>query len=550
VTESAGASGPEDPREVEVKDAVEVDVVVVGAGFGGLYALHRLRQLGLSIQVFEAGSGIGGTWFWNRYPGARCDVESMAYSYSFSPELEQEWRWTERYATQPEILEYAEHVADRFDLRDRIQLNTRVTSAVFQEAKGRWLVRTDAGDVLSARFCIMATGCLSCRNTPLFEGIGSFRGQHFHTGDWPEEGVDLAGKRVGIIGTGSTSIQAIPHLAQDAAQLFVFQRAPNYSVPARNHAMTEEYQDQIKADYASFRAPFLSGRFGLDFDPSDLVAANCTDEEIQSEFERRWAAGGLAVIGSFADIAVNKDANDRLAEFIRDKIRGAVDDPKVAELLCPDSVVACKRPCADTNYFETYNRTNVELVDISNSAIEKITESGLIVNGREYELDVIVFATGFDAMTGALLSVDIRGRNDQRLGDRWSEGPKTFLGLAIDGFPNFFTITGPGSPSVLANMIPAIEQHVDWIADCLEYMAAHDKTQIEPEREAVENWVMHVSEVADQTLFPTCNSWYLGANIPGKPRVFMPYLGFPPYKQKCDEVAASGYDGFQLTAAD
>ncbi len=526
----------------------DLDVAVVGAGFGGLYALYRLRDKGFRVRVFEAGSGIGGTWFWNRYPGARCDVESLAYSYSFSPELEQEWDWNERYATQPEILEYANHVADRFDLRRDIQLDTRIESIKLEDAGGSWRLRTDAGEEVVTRFCVMATGCLSSRNTPEFPGLDSFEGQSFHTGDWPEQGVDLAGKRVGIIGTGSTSIQAIPHLAQDAGELFVFQRTPNYSIPARNAPMNPEFQSAIKANYAAFREPFLSGLFGLDFGPNDRLAAETEPAERVAEFEQRWNDGGLGFIGSFADLFVDAEANRSAGEFIRGKIRELVDDPATADLLSPDNMVGCKRPCVDTGYYETYNRPNVHLVDIHDAPIEGITPKGLRAKGREFQLDVIVFATGFDAMTGALLRADIRGRDGLELSARWAEGPKTFLGLAIDGFPNLFTITGPGSPSVLANMIPAIEQHVDWIADCLDYMREKGYSRIEAEPAVVEKWVEHVNEIAERTLYPTCNSWYLGANIPGKPRVFMPYLGFPPYKEKCDEVAARGYEGFRLEA--
>ena len=529
-----------------MKSSRSFDVAIVGAGFAGLYALHRMRGLGLEVRVLEAGSGIGGTWFWNRYPGARCDVESMAYSYAFSPELERDWDWTERYATQPEILEYANHVADRFDLRRDIQLDTRVESVTLDESIGRWRLRTDSGEEISARFCIMATGCLSSRNIPDFPGLEDFEGECFHTGDWPEEGVALAGKRVGIIGTGSTAIQLIPPLAKQVAELFVFQRAPNYSMPARNAPLSQKAQASIKSDYAAFRKPFMSGLFGLDFNPNDHLAADASIEEREKEFEKRWADGGLGLIGAFADLFVNEEANRSAGEFIRGKIREIVDDSEIAELLCPDTMVGCKRPCVDSGYYETFNLANVHLIDISQAPIERITKRGLISDGQEVELDVIVFATGFDAMTGALLRSDIRGRAGLRLGDRWAEGPKTYLGLAVDGFPNLFTITGPGSPSVLANMIPAIEQHVDWIADCLVFMRERGFERIEACTSAVEDWVVHVNEIADRTLYPTCNSWYLGANIPGKPRVFMPYLGFPPYKQKCDDVAANGYEGFRF----
>lgn len=529
-----------------MKRSGHLDVAIVGAGFGGLYAIHRLRQLGLELRVYEAGSGIGGTWFWNRYPGARCDVESMAYSYSFSPELDREWDWSERYASQPEILDYANHVADRFDLRRDIQLDTRIESVHFDESCGRWLLRSDSGEEVSAQFVIMATGCLSSRNTPDFAGLDCFRGQHFHTGDWPEEGVSLEGKRVGIIGTGSTAIQAIPPLAQEAERLFVFQRTPNYSMPARNTEMSEEYRSRVRGQYVEFRKAFLSGLFGLDFNPNDRLAVDTPPETRTAEFESRWAAGGLGLIGAFADLFVSEEANTTAGDFIRGKIRETVDDSEIAELLCPDTMVGCKRPCADTGYYETYNRSNVELIDIRDAPIDEITGDGVVTGGKEYPLDVIVFATGFDAMTGALLRSDIRGVGGLSLGDRWAEGPKTYLGLAIDGFPNLFTITGPGSPSVLANMIPAIEQHVDWIAECLEYMREGGYSKIEAEPDAVEEWVVHVNDVANRTLYPTCNSWYLGANIPGKPRVFMPYLGFPPYKKKCDEVAANDYEGFAL----
>jgi cyclohexanone monooxygenase len=525
----------------------EFDVVIVGAGFGGLYALYKMRELGLTARVYEAGNGIGGTWFWNRYPGARCDVESLAYSYSFSKELEQDWDWTERYASQPEILTYANHVADRFDLRRDIQLETRVEAASWDDASARWSVRLEGGEQVTAQYCLMATGCLSARNVPDFPGLERFQGQHFHTGDWPAEGVELAGKRVGIIGTGSTAIQAIPHLAEQAALLFVFQRTPNYSMPAHNTPMDPTYQAQVKANYPAFREPFVAGRFGLDFHPSDKLGKDSSDEERRAEYDRRWTEGGLGLVGAFADLFVEPEVNESVGAFIRSKIKEIVKDPEVAELLGPHSMVGCKRPCADTHYYETYNRDNVTLVDISDSPVEELSETGLRVAGRDYDLDVIVFATGFDAMTGALLRIDIRGRDGVSLRDKWAEGPKTFLGLCVSGFPNFFTITGPGSPSVLANMIPAIEQHVDWIADCMVYMRERGCTRVEATTEAETKWVAHVNEIADKTIYPTCNSWYLGVNIPGKPKVFMPYLGFPPYVEKCNEVAASGYEGFQLS---
>jgi len=525
----------------------ELDVLVVGAGFGGLYALHRFRGMGLSVRVVEAGGGVGGTWYWNRYPGARCDVESLAYSYSFSRELELEWDWSERYATQPEILRYANYVADRFDLRRDIRFETRVVSAHFEEPNVRWRVRLSTGESLSARFCVMATGCLSAANTPDFPGLASFTGRTLHTGRWPEDGVELAGKRVAIIGTGSSAVQSIPILAEQAEHLVVFQRTPNYSIPARNAPLDPSYQAEVKASYAEFRKPYAGGDFGLDFDPSAHLWTDATPEERHAEFEWRWAAGGLGLVGSYADLFTNPAANEAVCEFIRTKIREVVEDAAVADLLAPRTFIGCKRPCADTGYFETFNRSNVTLVDIRRTGIDEITPRGVRANGREYPADVLVLATGFDAMTGALFRIDIRGRGGALLREKWASGPRTFLGLATAGFPNFFTITGPGSPSVLANMIMGIEQHVDWIAGCIEHLRSRGLTRIEALRDAEDAWVAHVNEIAGRTIYPTCNSWYLGANIPGKPRVFMPYLGFPRYVAKCEQVAASGYDGFVLT---
>jgi cation diffusion facilitator CzcD-associated flavoprotein CzcO len=525
----------------------DFDAVIVGAGFAGLCMLHRLRGLGLSARVFEAGSGVGGTWFWNRYPGARCDVESMEYSYQFSAELQQEWQWTERYASQPEILRYLEHVADRFDLRRDVQLDTRVKSAVFDGAAGRWRIETGDGGRVSARFCIMATGCLSSTNTPQFKGLDSFAGMTLHTGRWPHERVDFAGKRVGVIGTGSSAIQAIPLIAAEAAHLYVFQRTPNYSVPAHNRPLDLSEQQQIKADYSGLRQRGGQMPFGFDTRSSEKSALEATEQERRAEYEDRWAQGGLPFLGAFADMLFSQEANDTAAEFIRGKIRAIVRDPRIAEALSPTQVVGCKRLCSDTDYYATFNRPNVTLVDLRSSPIEEILEHGLRTTDQEYEFDCIVFATGFDAMTGALTRIDIRGTAGVRLEHKWAEGPRTYLGVATAGFPNLFIITGPGSPSVLSNMVPSIEQHANWISACIGYMRAHDLERIEPIVAAEDAWVSHVNDVANETLYPSCNSWYLGANIPGKPRVFMPYLGFPAYVQKCDDVAAKGYEGFALT---
>ena len=523
-----------------------VDAVVVGAGFAGLYMLYRLRESGRSVRVFEAGSGVGGTWFWNRYPGARCDIESMEYSYQFSEELQQEWDWTERYATQPEILRYANHVAERFDLLPYIQFNTRVSAARFDEPSGRWSVETDDGETLSSQFLVMATGCLSQANQPDFPGLDSFEGETYHTGKWPHEGLDFRGKRVAVIGTGSSAIQSIPLIAEQAEELTVFQRTPNYSVPAHNSALTPAAQAEIKADYAGFRERNSQTPFGANFPISEVSALEVTEDERRKTYAERWARGGLGFMTSFADLGSDQAANQTAVEFVREKIREIVDDPGVAELLAPSQTLGCKRLCVDTGYYATFNRPNVSLVDVSSEPIEAITPTGLRARGQDFEFDAIVFATGFDAMTGALLAVDIRGRGGMTLGQKWHAGPLTYLGLGTSGFPNLFTITGPGSPSVLSNMLPSIEQHVNWISQCIDTLHERGMKTIEATEEAEIAWVAHVNEVADQTLYPTCNSWYLGANIPGKPRVFMPYLGFPPYVEKCNEVAAKGYEGFAL----
>jgi cation diffusion facilitator CzcD-associated flavoprotein CzcO len=526
----------------------EFDVVIVGAGFAGLFMLHRVRGQGLTARVFEAGSGVGGTWFWNRYPGARCDVESVEYSYQFSDELQQEWEWTERYAGQPEILEYLNHVADRFDLRKDICFETRVESAAFDDERARWTVRTSAGDEVSGQFLVMATGCLSSANVPDFKGSGSFGGETYHTGRWPEEGVEFAGKRVGVIGTGSSAIQSIPIIAAEAESLVVFQRTPAYSVPARNGPLDGAEVQEIKSDYSGFRARnnLMVTAFGSRTPHNDISALAVDEDERLREFESRWERGGFGYMAAYNDLLLNPDANEVAADFVRRKIRETVRDPEVAEKLLPNTVIGCKRLCLDTGFYETFNRENVDLVDVSETPVE-ITPKGIRVGAEEYALDCIVFATGFDAMTGALLAIDIRGRDGVSLRDAWADGPRTYLGLGIVGFPNLFSISGPGSPSVLTNMVVSIEQHVNFIADCIDYMREHGLRQIEAAPDAQDAWVEFVNVVADFTLYPRCNSWYLGANVPGKPRVFMPLIGFPTYVEKCEQVVADGYEGFVLT---
>ncbi|HEX6478431.1 MAG TPA: NAD(P)/FAD-dependent oxidoreductase [Ktedonobacteraceae bacterium] len=526
------------------------DAVVIGAGFSGLYMLYRLRELGLSARVYEAGGGVGGTWYWNRYPGARCDSPSVHYSYSFSPELEQEWEWTEKYPRQPEILRYLNHVADRFDLRRDIQLNTRVTSVVYDDLTDLWMIRTDRGDQVSAMYCITAVGCLSMPNIPKFQGLDSFTGPVYHTGHWPHEGVDFTGKSVGVIGTGSTGIQVIPQIAKHAAHVTVFQRTANYSVPAHNRPLTPEEKASIKANYRQIRQTDRESRIGLTLNYNTQSALEVSAGERQKKFEEGWEVGGFQVLVAFSDIAINLESNTYMADFVRSKIGEKVHNLEVASLLMPhDHPIGSKRICVDTEYFETYNRENVSLVDIRTSPIEEIMPGGLRTRDAGYELDAIVFATGFDAMTGALLNMNVRGKNGQVLKEKWAAGPRTYLGVMTSGFPNLFIITGPGSPSVLSNMTVSIEQHVEWISDCLKYMLEHHFSSIEPTDEAENSWVAHVNEVANLTLFPLANSWYLGANIPGKPRIFMPYVGgVGNYRNMCQQIAEKGYEGFTLIA--
>jgi cyclohexanone monooxygenase len=526
------------------------DAVIVGAGFAGLYMLHRLRGLGFTARVYEAGGGVGGTWYWNRYPGARCDVESMQYSFSFSEELDQQWNWSEKYAPQPEILSYANHVADRFDLRRHIQFDTRVIAATFDETAKCWQVETDRGDRVAAKFCIMAVGCLSAANHVPFRGREDFRGPIYHTGEWPHQGVDFTGLRVGVVGTGSSAIQSIPIIAQQASHLTVFQRTATYSVPAWNAKLTPEYRDSIKADYPALRAKARGRPTGFYFPFNMKPALEATPEEREQQYEEAWERGGLPFLGAYGDLLFEKAANDTIAEFARNKIRSIVKDPATAELLCPDNVFGCKRLCVDTGYFETYNLPHVKLVDVARTPIERFTADGIEVNGTEHKLDAIVCATGFAAMTGSFDKIRITGRQGRTLAEKWRAGPRAYLGVATVGFPNLFTITGPGSPSVLASMIQAIEQHVDWMADCMAHLRDIGAATIEPVQSDEDEWVEHVNEVSKVSLRSTCSSWYVGANIPGRPRVFMPYIGgFPIYVQKCNEVMSNGFEGFVIDGA-
>lgn len=529
----------------------EFDAVIVGAGFAGLYMLHTLRGLGLSCRVLEAGSGVGGTWFWNRYPGARCDVESLSYSYSFSEEIAQDWNWSHRYAAQPEILAYANFVADRLDLRRDISFGARVDAAHYDEHQRHWSVDTAGQGSIRARFLIMATGCLSVPKAPDLPGLAGFGGEVLHTADWPREGRDFAGKRVGIIGTGSSGVQAIPVIARQARHLTVFQRTPNFSIPAWNGPLPETRRRQTKEDYRVLRSKARNSYAGDYADEYYLSILEMTPEEREVAFEARWREGGFNYQYAFRDLMDNAAANELAADFVRRKIRATVKDPATAERLCPkDHPIGTKRLCVDTEYYETYNRPNVSLVDIRRDPVTGFSADALETRTARYPLDALILATGFDAMTGALTAIDIRGRTPMTLKDSWRDGAGAYLGLAVTGFPNLFIITGPGSPSVLANVILAIEQHVEWLGDLLRHATAHGITEIEADAAAQGSWMAGVRDSAERTLYPQANSWYAGANVPGKPRAFMPYVdGFQVYEAACKEVAAAGYRGFHLARA-
>jgi cation diffusion facilitator CzcD-associated flavoprotein CzcO len=532
-----------------VKSAPQVfDAIIIGAGFSGLYQLHKLRdELGLNVRVLEKGSGVGGTWFWNRYPGARCDSESYYYCYSFNKKIEQEWTWSERYPEHTEIRKYLNFVADRLNLKRDIQLDTEVASATFDDVSNTWAVKTIAGEIFVAQFLITAVGCLSTANVPKFKGLETFKGNWHHTGNWPPEGVDFAGKSVGQIGTGSTGIQMTPVLAEQSKNLTVFQRTANYSVPARNRSITPEEVELTRANYEEIWHRARTGTNGHPFTMSTRSANSVSDMEREEIFEKAWARGGLRFRATFNDILENTKANDTASDFIREKIIKIVRDPKVAQMLTPrDHGFATKRPPIDSGYFETFNRDNVLLVDLKSEPIVEITQKGIRTTKNEYDLDIIVFATGFDAFTGPLLRLNLTGSQGHELKEAWATGPRTYLGLQTPNFPNLFTITGPGSPSVLCNMPIAIEQHVDWITTCIRDMREKGLTRIEAEPEAAERWVQHVNEAANATLLPMASSsWYLGANVPGKPRVFMPYAGgFARYADICKEITQSDYRGF------
>jgi cyclohexanone monooxygenase len=529
-----------------------VDAVVVGAGLSGLYQLYRLRELGLTAVVLEAGDDIGGTWYWNRYPGARCDIESLSYSYSFSPELDQEWEWSERYASQPEILRYVHHVADRFDLRRDVILRTRVTRAVYDEDSHLWQVSTDTGRAVTARFVVLATGCMSVPKDPGIPGAGAFPGPVFHTARWPHEDVSFAGKRVAVIGTGCSGVQAIPVIAGEAAALTVFQRTPAYVLPAHNRPLRVTEIAELKARYPQFRRAQRLSRAGTVFEPPTRSALEADEAERTAAYEAAWDSGFLnGLLRTFTDILTDEKANETVAEFIRSKIRSIVTDPATAELLSPRTFpFATKRPCLDSGYYATYNLPHVTLVDLRTTPIETITPRGIRTSDGEHLLDAIVFATGFDALTGSQLAIDIVGRGGVTLRERWADGPRNHLGLVSAGFPNLFTVLGPLSPSVLTNIAVSLEQQVEWITGCIAHLRRNGLTEIDADPEAEADWGVRVAEIAGRTLYPAVDSWYTGANVPGKPRVFLAYAGgLDRYREECDAVARNGYPGFILSSS-
>ncbi|HWO95535.1 MAG TPA: NAD(P)/FAD-dependent oxidoreductase [Bacillus sp. (in: firmicutes)] len=529
------------------------DAVVVGAGFSRMYMLHRLREAGFSTRVYEAGDGVGGVWYWNRYPGARCDSESIYYNYTFSEEIYKGWTWTSRYPEQPEILRYLNYVADTLDLPEDIQFETRILSVHYDEENRQWKIETNNGDRITAKYFITGVGCISASNIPKIKGIDSFKGEWYHTGHWPHKKVDFKGKKVGIIGTGSSGIQAIPVLAKEAKHLTVFQRTPQYSVPARNEPYTPEYVQKAKENFHEIKQKLRESLSGISLNQSNVSALTATPQEREKIYEELWKKGGPAILSeSYNDLLINEEANESAADFVRKKIREIVKDPDLAEKLTPTYYFATKRIVLDTDYFETYNRDNVTLVDVKKAPIEEVTPKGVKTTEEEYDLDVLIFATGFDGMTGPLLKMDIRGKEGVSLREKWDNGSqtRTYLGLANAGFPNFFMITGPESPSVLGNMPVAIEQHVEWIADCIEYLRNNGIDTIEATMEAEEKWSNHCREMAESTLYTKTDSWYTGGNIEGKPRGFLIYVGgYGPYRKICEEIAEKGYEGFTLMSS-
>lgn len=528
--------------------AEHVDVVIVGAGFAGVAMLYRMRQQGFRTRVIESAGGPGGVWYWNRYPGARCDVESMDYSYSFDPELEQDWSWSETFASQPEILAYINHVVDRYGMRDDITFDTSVRRAEWSDDEHTWSVTTDQGETLTTTYLVMATGTLSVAKFPQFEGVDQFQGNVFHTGQWPHEPVSFSGQRVGVIGVGSSGTQMVGPVSDQADELFVFQRTPNFCIPGTNQPMDKEYERSVKENYRARRDFTRQTASGLNRDMNRISALSVTDEERTAWYEEAWQTAGFGFVLSYNDLLLSDEANQTAVDFINGKIREIVKDPQVAALLTPsDYPYGAKRPCVDSRYYDCFNRENVTLVDIKGSPIQRVTETGIQTVDAHYELDSIVFATGYDALTGALAKIEFVGRNGVTLAEKWDGGPRTYLGISTEGFPNLFMVAGPGSPSVLTNVMASIEQHVEWLADLFVHARETGVLAIEAELDAEDAWVDHVNELANATLYPKANSWYLSPEVPGRTRVFMPYSGgLRAYRRKCAEVQGGGYAGFSL----
>lgn len=531
---------------VSANSAVKkVDVVVVGAGIGGMYAVHKFREMNLSVQGIESGGDIGGVWYWNRYPGARCDLMSIDYSYSFSKEIQQEWTWSEQFAAQPEILSYLNFVADKLDLRKDIQFNTRVIRAEFNEQSHTWFVTTNTGDIFEAPYCVMATGPLSIPKDPDFAGTKDFQGDIYFAGKWPHEGVDFTGKRVGLVGTGSSGIQITPVVAETAQSLHVFQRTPSFSLPMRNVELDDEYIEEVKNNYNGLRETAGASRLGGMRPVTTRAFFSVPRGQRVQLMEDAWNQGGLAFLGTFSDLLVNEKANDQVADFVRSKIEQVIDDPQLAEQLKPQGYpVFARRPCLDTSYYEAFNKPHVHLVDCINDPIEKLTAKGVKTTSRETELDILIFATGYDSLSGAMMAFDIIGRNEKPLKEKWVEGPVSYMGLLIKDFPNLFSVCGANGPSALANIFTLNEQNVDWIADCIQHMRDKGIATVEATAEAESDWMGVVADMARKTLISKAKTWYVGANIEGKPTGLTIYAGgFLAYRQFCDNVVAEGYSG-------
>lgn len=527
----------------------ELDVAIVGAGVAGLYSVYKLRGLGLRVRAFEQGPDLGGTWYWNKYPGARCDVPSWDYSFSFSPELEQEWHWTERYATQPEILAYLNHTADRFKLRESIEFGVCVEHVHYDSDSARWRLSMDDGRAVVARYVVAASGILSTVNVPDIKGLDDFGGLVVHTGRWPQNGLDVSGLRVGLIGTGSSGSQVAPWLAENADELYVFQRRPVYAVPAHHRAISDEEAAEVKRTYRERRATAKYSPTGAPYPATDRCGTEVDDETFREVAEKAWAEGGIfAVQTCFADIATSPETNERLSEFVRQKIAAKVEDPATAEALVPvDYPLGAKRLVVEEGYYEVYNRSNVHLVSIKDTPIDHVSSAGIVVDGTTYDLDVIVFATGFDAVSGSIFRMDVRGRDGRPMTDAWADGPTSYLGLSVPDFPNFFLVAGPGSPSAFSNLIDGIEHSLDYTTDLIEFAEKHNAPFIEAEPAATESWMDQVDMIAKATVYADTDGWYNGTNIDGKARRWTAFLGgVGYYRETLDDIAAKGYPGYRF----